>query len=170
MLENLSNELHDSIQKLNRYMNRKMHKIFSENKGVDRGKIKLLKVIEKNNGIIQRDLAEILDMRPSSLTEMLVGLEKSYLIRREQDESDRRIMHVYIDEDGKKLLEELKKEHSKTHENLFDSLNEEEKKSLLELINKINRSFEEEEKNYDKKDNKHVHGHYHRNKHGHMRE
>lgn len=169
MTENLSNDLHDSLQKLNRYMNRRMHKVFSETKGVHRGRVKLLKIIEKNDGIIQRDLAEILDMRPSSLTEMLVGLEKSSLIRREQDENDRRIMHVYIAEEGKKSLEEFKKEHSKTHESLFNSLTEEEKKSLFEIINKINKGFEEEEKNCDKKHDYHKkgHGYCHRHKHKH---
>lgn len=142
MENKFSSELYDAMQKLNRYMHRGRHKAMKSKDGIHRGKMKLLALISENDGIIQRDLAEILDMRPSSMTEMLSNLENKSLIKREQDEKDRRIMHVYLTESGKEALEEVTKVNNNLSESIFNCLTVEEKEIMLNMVNKINNSFE----------------------------
>lgn len=142
MLDKFSGELYDAIQKLNRYIHRSKHKAMKSKDGIQRGKMKLLALVSKNDGIIQRDLADILDMRPSSLTEILASLEKSSLVRREQDEKDRRIMHVYLTEAGKIALDEVANINSNLSDLIFNCLTIEEKETMLNLVNKVNKNLE----------------------------
>lgn len=160
MSDKTSSELYDALQKLNRYIHRSKHREMNIKDGIHRGQRKLLLLISENNGIIQRDLAEILDMRPSSLTEMLSNLEKNSLIRREQDEKDRRVMHVYLSEEGKVVLENIKKINNSLPDSIFKCLTTEDKEKMLEMINKVNNNLEDLD-NLNGKDeeiNKHIKG------------
>ncbi|WP_051115599.1 MarR family transcriptional regulator [Clostridium pasteurianum] len=47
-----------------------------------------MSLIFQNDGIIQKDLAREMDMRPSSMTEMLMRNEKHGFIVRRQDEKE----------------------------------------------------------------------------------
>lgn len=170
MTNKISNNLYDALQKLNRNMHRGRHRTIKSNVGIHHGKIKLLILISKNDGIIQRDLAEMLDMRPSSLTEMISSLEKSLLIKRQQDENDRRIMHVYLTEEGKNIIEDFVKSKDDLPDFIFGCLSEEEKEKMLEIVNKINLSLDftdKEESDIENKEFKniccnHKHGGKHR--------
>lgn len=143
MSDKISSELYDALQKLNRHIHRSRHREMMVKEGIHRGQMKLLLLISENDGIIQRDLAEMLDMRPSSLTEMLSNLEKNSLIRREQDENDRRVMHVYLSESGKELLDEIRKANSKLPDLVFNCLTIEDKEKMLEIVNKVNNNLED---------------------------
>lgn len=142
MTEKISNELYDAVQKLNRYMHRNRHRALNTKEGIHRGRMKLLYLISKNDGIIQRDLAEMLDMRPSSLTEMISNLEKSSLVRREKDENDGRVMHVFLTDEGKKIIDNFIKAKDNMPDTVFNSLTVEEKEKMLELVNKVNLNLE----------------------------
>lgn len=142
MAEKISNELYDAVQKMNRYMHRSKHRGMKIKEGIHPGQMKLLSIISKNDGIIQRELAEILDMRPSSLTEMLSNLEKNSLITRKQDENDRRIMHVYIAEEGNSIIKDFKQAKDNLQDSIFNCLTLEEKEKMLEIVGKINSSLE----------------------------
>ncbi|MCR1950775.1 MarR family winged helix-turn-helix transcriptional regulator [Clostridium sp. DSM 100503] len=142
MTDKNSSELYDAMQKLNRYMHRSRHKAMKSKDGIHHGKMRLLALISENDGIIQRDLAEMIDMRPSSMTEMLSSLEKNSLIKREQDEKDRRIMHVYLTEAGKTSLEEVENINDNLSNSIFNCLTVEEKEKMLGIINKVNKNLE----------------------------
>lgn len=165
MSDKISSELYDALQKLNRYIHRSRHREVNLKDGIHRGQRKLLLLISENDGIIQRDLAEMLDMRPSSLTEMLSHLEKNSLIKREQDENDRRVMHVYLSEEGKGLLEEIRKVNSRLPDSIFNCLTTEDKEKMLEIINKVNNNLEDIDSLKEKDNDKNIkieslhHGH-----------
>lgn len=143
MSDKISSELYDALQKLNRYIHRSKHREMNIKDGIHRGQRKLLLLISENDGIIQRDLAEMLDMRPSSLTEVLSNLEKNSLIKREQDEKDRRVMHVYLSEEGKGLLEEIRKVNNSLPDSIFSCLTTEEKEKMIDMVNKVNNNLED---------------------------
>ena len=64
MSDTISNNLYNALQRLNRQMHRSRHRIMPPIEGLNRGQIRLLFLISKNDGIIQRDLAEMMDIRP----------------------------------------------------------------------------------------------------------
>ena len=65
---------------------------------------RLLSCIEKNSGVSSRELCELLDLRPSSLSELLSRGEADGLLTRTPDENDRRLQHVELSEKGQEIM------------------------------------------------------------------
>ncbi|MCM8711776.1 MarR family winged helix-turn-helix transcriptional regulator [Clostridium sp. SYSU_GA19001] len=141
MQDSIYNNLYNALQRLNRQMHRHRHRILPPREGIHRGQMHLLFVISQNDGVIQRDLAEIMDMRPSSITEMLVNLEKNSLIIRKQNEKDKRAIHVYLTDEGKAAVNGFIQANDKLSTSFFSCLTKEEAEKMLELVNKINANF-----------------------------
>ena len=142
MSDTIFNNLFNALQSLNRQMHRHGHRMMPPKEGLHRGQIHLLLLISQNDGIIQRDLAERMDIRPSSLTEMLMNLEQNLLITRKQDEKDRRVIHVYLTEAGKTAIDGFVQANDKLSVSLFNCLTSEEIEKMLEMVNKINANLE----------------------------
>ncbi len=134
MLNRLGKQMH-------RFSHRTEHK-----RGLFFGQSKLLQLIAKNEGIIQRDLAEQMDMRPSSMTEALGRLEQLNLILRTRDEKDQRTMHIYLTNKGKEIVEDTVKseeEFMKKFTNImFKEISEEEIEKMLEITSKLCKSLD----------------------------
>lgn len=97
----------------------------------------LLILIAENDGIMQRDLAEKMDVRPSSMTEMITKMEKAGFISRQQDERDQRIMHIFLTEKGKSSVEDSQKNDIMLTASLFQGLTDEEITEMLRLTEKL---------------------------------
>ena len=65
---------------------------------------RVLNILSEEDGLTQGILAEILDVRPSSLAEVLKKLEMRGDIKRIEDEKDKRIKNVFITEAGRKKV------------------------------------------------------------------
>lgn len=57
------------------------------------------------------ELAEFLQERHHSVVGLVERAEQSGLVRREQDEADRRVVNVYLTRSGREVLEELTRLH-----------------------------------------------------------
>ena len=68
---------------------------------------RLLECAAKNPGVSSRELCEILDLRPSSLSEMLSRAGADGLLTRTADEADRRIQRISLTEKGQKAVAEM---------------------------------------------------------------
>lgn len=97
----------------------------------------LLSLISQQQGTMQQDLAEKMDIRSSSMTELLGKLEQAGSIMRKKDDKDQRIMRVFITEKGKQIVEQAKDTASDITTSLFDCLSEEEQNQFLVLIQKV---------------------------------
>ena len=58
-----------------------------------------LMVIRENDGLTSRDLSEKLDIRPSSVTELVNRLITTGLVVRKEDEDDKRLSHICLTDD-----------------------------------------------------------------------
>ena len=65
---------------------------------------RLMECIAANPGVSSRDLCEMLDLRPSSLSEMLARAESDGLAVRTVNEEDRRLQRVNLSEKGRALV------------------------------------------------------------------
>jgi DNA-binding MarR family transcriptional regulator len=141
----MSNEdqlkLFTALHRLLRQMHRFSHRAESGH-GHYRELSRLLLLIAENDGIIQRDLAEEMDVRPSSMTEMLLKMERLGLVVRKQDEKDQRVMHIYLTDEGKNAAEESSKATGAMADAMYQSLTEEEIGQLLALIEKLSSNLE----------------------------
>lgn len=77
--------------------------VLLEEIGVYHGQPPMLFVLSKNDGLSQKELADILKVKASTITVMLKRMEKANLVVRRQDSQDQRISRVYITEEGLEL-------------------------------------------------------------------
>jgi DNA-binding MarR family transcriptional regulator len=102
-----------------------------------RGNRKLMRIIAANSGASSRELADMMDIRPSSLTEMLKKLEESGIVVRTRDEKDLRVVRVSISELGAEELKRHKEAKSQYIDILAEGLDEEEQKVFCGLCGRL---------------------------------
>jgi len=138
-------QLYNTLNRLSRQMHRFSHRA-EHKRSLFFGQSKLLQLIAKNEGIIQRDLAEQMDMRPSSMTEALGRLEQLNLILRKRDEKDQRSMHIYLTNKGKEIVEDAVRSEEefmkKFTDIVFKEISEEEIEKMLAITSKLCKSLD----------------------------
>ncbi|MDE7340789.1 MAG: MarR family transcriptional regulator [Lachnospiraceae bacterium] len=99
---------------------------------------RILIVLLETGTITQRKLTERLGIQPGSVSEVLAKLEKGGLIVRTESPDDRRTTDIALTEQGKRQAEEALSQRRTRHEEMFSCLTEEEKSTLLALLEKVN--------------------------------
>lgn len=74
-------------------------------KGVYPGQMPLLKLLSKENGLSQKQVAQRLHISPPSVTVSAKRMEKNGLVERKPDEKDQRIQRIYITKKGEAVNE-----------------------------------------------------------------
>jgi MarR family transcriptional regulator, transcriptional regulator for hemolysin len=75
--------------------------------GITRAQWAVMARLERNEGLNQSELAEILDLQPITLTRLLDRLSDSGLIERRPDPDDRRANRLYLTAAARPLLQRL---------------------------------------------------------------
>lgn len=132
-----------------------MHHI-SEGKGSQK---RILMILKENRSMTQRELTEYLGIRPGSASEVIGKLETAGLIFRTPSQTDRRTADICLTSAGEAAAEEAYEMRKQRHEKMFCCLSEEEKRTLLCLLEKINASW----KNQYQRDERKGHGRQRRN-------
>lgn len=145
-------ELVHKIRRVDADFKRCSHRNFQEfNKSstgpqIARGHGRILYVLRKNaDGMNQKKLAELLEIRPQSLTDALEVLEKEGLIIRERSETDRRTVVVKITDSGCNFEEFLRQVRRNTANEVFACLSDEEVQIFAQILDKIHRYNDERE-------------------------
>ena len=81
-------------------MRRRYHQTVHGKVGTRQGQGKILSILRRENGIGQKELAERLQIRPASLSELLDKMQKSGWIQRQVNERDRRKINVFLTDSG----------------------------------------------------------------------
>jgi DNA-binding MarR family transcriptional regulator len=123
---------------------RSYHKM--NNTHVYPGQPKLLSLIKANEGITQKDLAEKNMCTPATITGMLNKLEANHYVIRVPDESDKRVLRVYLTPEGRFLAEHAESHMKALIEKLFEGFTEEELHTLIKLTNKIKHNISNNDK------------------------
>jgi DNA-binding MarR family transcriptional regulator len=107
-----------------------------------RGQGRILALLKMQPQISQKDLAFLLDIRPQSLGELLVKLERGGYITRTSSENDHRILDIKLTEEG---LKATNVGASKSHlDGLFDCFTVDEQATFGEYLDRIIASMEHE--------------------------
>ena len=136
-MPNNSYKLLIAMHRLGRQLHRAYHHEHAHHHNHYREQSHLLILIAENDGIMQRDLAEKMDVRPSSMTEMITKMENAGFITRQKDEKDQRIMHIFLTEKGKSSVEDSQKNDVMLTASLFQGLTDEEITEMLRLTEKL---------------------------------
>lgn len=103
---------------------------------------RLLACLAENPHVTSRDLCEILDLRPSSLSEMLTRAEGEGWITRAVDEEDRRVQRIDLSPKGKSFVEEMESAREKDYQRKTACFTEEEKAQFCALCNRLSEHLE----------------------------
>jgi DNA-binding MarR family transcriptional regulator len=71
--------------------------------GVHPGQLHVLKMVAMHDGISQKELANLLRVKPPTVAVMVKRMEKAGLIRRVEDREDMRVMRISLTEEGKRI-------------------------------------------------------------------
>lgn len=97
-------ELYDKLAKLQWLLQRqhlKNHAAVGPMADTSRGQGRIMAFLRMKDGISTKDLSYMLDIRVSSLNELLAKLEKAEYITRQPSETDKRIMLIYLTPKGR---------------------------------------------------------------------
>ena len=103
-----------------------------------RGQGRILAALKKMEGINQRELAFILDIRPQSLGEMLQKLEQNNFLTRKPAKDDKRSLIVELTDKGKAL-----KFQRPDYDEILNCLDEDEQENFKNYLKKISERLEE---------------------------
>ena len=122
--------------------------VLLEEIGVYPGQPPMLFILNQEDGLSQKKLANKLKIKPSTITVMLKRMEKANLIVRKKDDKDQRISRVYLTEKGKKVCEDTIEVVKQIERECFKDFTEEEKETLkslfLKMKNNLTDAFDEE--------------------------
>ena len=103
---------------------------------------RLLACAAENPGVSSRELCELLDVRPSSLSEMTARAEADGLLTRTADESDRRIQRITLSEKGSRLVTDMETARDEDARKKTACLTDEEKQRFCDLCNRLSEHIE----------------------------
>ena len=103
---------------------------------------KLLVYLEANDGAISSQLCEFLDIRPSSLSELLTKMEGHELIEKKTSDEDKRMTQIFLSEKGKEKAKQIAENRSRTEAEFSECFSEEEKEQFCALAEKLAQHLE----------------------------
>jgi DNA-binding MarR family transcriptional regulator len=106
---------------------------------------RILLMLNESDGISQRDMTTLLQLRPQSVSETLSKLEAGGLVERRQNSRDKRVFNIFMTEEGKLRAQELMIDRPDFASMFLSALSAKEKEQLLELLMKLTDGNDPEE-------------------------
>lgn len=95
---------------------------FMKPMGLTRSQWWILAHLSRHDGMIQSDLANVLDLGKAALGGLLDRLEASRLIERRADETDRRAKRIYLTAKGGQAIQEMRVKGHEVSERILEGL------------------------------------------------
>ncbi|WP_221623386.1 MarR family winged helix-turn-helix transcriptional regulator [Burkholderia sp. Bp9143] len=90
--------------------------------------------LARHDGMIQTDLADLLELGKAALGSLVDRLEASGLVVRRADEIDRRVKRIYLSPSASKLIAEMRVYSNEMSERILKGLTDEDRHTLVDLL------------------------------------
>lgn len=130
--EPLASDLFRLFLRMQRLMNRRMAE-----QGASLARTKLLLFLHKRGPARAADIADFFDNAPRTVTEAIDGLERDGLVARTPDAHDRRVKHVSITDEGRRVLGETEPLRQDLIDAVFGALDADERAQLSSTLAKL---------------------------------
>jgi DNA-binding MarR family transcriptional regulator len=97
----------------------------------------MLRAIAASGGTSQRALAEVLEIQPSRLVQLVDDAEQKGLLERRDSPDDRRVYQLFLSDAGREMLEAIGRAGRAHEQSITGALDAEERAVLRELLTKI---------------------------------
>lgn len=130
--------------------------------GIHPGQNHMLSFLYKHEGQSQKQIADMINIKPSTVTIMIKKMEKANLVKRIPDEMDQRVIRVYLSDEGRIICEKLLEVNNQIQEECLKDFDEKEIEELHKLLSKVKNNLEqfEDEKLFKEKMQKHMECHH----------
>ena len=105
--------------------------------GLARSQFQVINFIYKTRKLPQKDLQEMMQVEPATLTGIIDTLEKKSLLARVENKTDKRSNTLQLTQKGKKLRESIPSINAIIERKMFQAITENDKKQTLNIIEKI---------------------------------
>ncbi|WP_268234184.1 MarR family winged helix-turn-helix transcriptional regulator [Phocicoccus schoeneichii] len=116
----------------------KWNKDFNEGLGISH--VLTLGYLSKTKYARPSEIANVLGLKPPTVTTLTEKLVKKGFVERLYDDTDRRIIHIKITDSGREILKRANESGQVLRREMFMKLNEKERDELLRLYRKLNNS------------------------------
>ena len=129
-------EIYETSRVIKRHFDRRARSL-----GFTQGQWRALWHLERNEGISQAGLAEILEMQPIALARVLAKMEKAELIARKADPDDKRVIKLYITPRAAPTLKLLHDIADDVYASASQGLSKEDQASIVGFMHRIKANF-----------------------------
>jgi DNA-binding MarR family transcriptional regulator len=105
--------------------------------GVTRSQWWVLAHLSRHDGMIQRDLAGVLELGKAPLGGLIDRLEASGFVERRSDPIDRRAKRVYLSAKGLQIIREMSRQSHAMSERMLEGLSPDARVALADLLMKV---------------------------------
>jgi MarR family transcriptional regulator for hemolysin len=109
--------------------------------GVTRSQWWVLAYLSRHDGMIQSDLAALLELGKAALGGLIDRLEESGSIERRADATDRRVKRVYLTTSGNQTVKEMRELSHDMSEQILKGLDHEQRLQLAEMLNLVKQNL-----------------------------
>ncbi|WP_053084451.1 MarR family transcriptional regulator [Companilactobacillus ginsenosidimutans] len=138
-------ELTDDLMKQLHFISKASNQYMHQNKQRLTGQQRVLSILNLEDNLSQSYLQEVLDLRPSSLAELLKKLEDKGDITRSEAPDDKRIKRVSLTDQGRKAAQENASfKDADVTEKFFEGLSDVDQQQLKDNLEKISAGWDDE--------------------------
>lgn len=102
--------------------------------GLTRSQWQTLHLLSKNEGVHQKALAEMQEVEPITLMRLVDKLSDRGLVERRKHESDRRVWQLYMTDEARSLLAEMRELGEETRSEALNDIADADRERLFELL------------------------------------
>lgn len=110
--------------------------------GLTRSQWWILAHLARHDGMIQSDLANVLDIGKAALGGLIDRLEASRFIERRPDDSDRRVKRIYLTTKGSQMITEIKVRSHEMSERILAGLDVDARHKLVDMLSLVKRNLQ----------------------------
>ncbi|WP_224790962.1 MarR family winged helix-turn-helix transcriptional regulator [Pseudomonas fluorescens] len=101
----------------------------------------VLAYLSRHDGMIQSDLASVLELGKASLGGLIDRLEESKFIERRPDAYDRRVKRVYLTSSGVQTVKEMRVLSHEMSEQILEGLDQQQRQQLTDMLTQVKRNL-----------------------------
>ena len=101
----------------------------------------ILAHLSRHDGMIQSDLANVLDIGKAALGGLIDRLEASKFIERRSDDNDRRVKRIYLTSNGTQIITEMRSLSHEMSERILDGLDTGARHALVDMLALVKRNL-----------------------------
>lgn len=105
--------------------------------GVHPGQLPVFAILRGHEGVSLREMADLLHIKPPTVTVTIQRLEKAGLVIKKPDGKDQRINRIYLTEKGKNLSEEIQFLAQENEQILMEGFSAEELELLKDFLHRM---------------------------------